>query len=183
MSKSNESPSYDGRKTPVSNPYHRPNVIMSDSESKINPYSKDDPYNNNPHEVFVPVANITPVINRYQPNATIIRMPPCKTRPPSPHPPRTTPPPPKEEDQTRAQLAKLIKSGKATNPNIDKEREIEIRHAAACSDSHVRRGYNLHKRMIATLLNDNNLKFLCQIGMKKKTHQVMPEHVLEVFLM
>eukprot|EP00957_Ditylum_brightwellii_P104779 7986350-Ditylum_brightwellii.AAC.1 len=117
MSKPTESTSHDGRNTPVSNPYLHLNVIMLDS--KINPYSKDNPYNNKPHKVFVPVANITPVMNRYQPNATIISMPPCKKCLPPPHPPHTTSPPPKEEEQKRTHLADLIKSGKATNPQLD----------------------------------------------------------------
>eukprot|EP00957_Ditylum_brightwellii_P120325 9181165-Ditylum_brightwellii.AAC.1 len=51
MSKTNKSPSYDGQKMCVTNPYPRPNVINPDP--KNNPYSNNDHYTMTPQEGLV----------------------------------------------------------------------------------------------------------------------------------
>ena len=134
-------------------------------------------------EIFVPVSNLLTIQNPYLPNGAHInnskRM--LKENGASSNIKQPLTPFSDKEEQARMRLAGMIKSGLATNPMINKKCKKQIRETTTCSPEHITKGYNLHKRMIKTLLNNPNLKYLCGKSKGGKMHQSNTKHVLEKF--
>ena len=176
-----------GRKTSETTDGNPPPNIISPinvlNRHMVNPYSQGNKYNNNPFETFVPASNLPIIRNPYLPNVTRINIQKRKLNDDGGRLNLKQPPTPfiDKEEQARIRLAGMIKSGVAKNPMINDIREQQIRETTTCSQDHIKKGYNLHKRMIKTLLDDPNLKYLCGKSKGGKTHQANTQHVLEKF--
>ena len=173
------------------NPYVR-NKKQPSSTSTSDDHTVVTPLpNNNDDELHLPTSDVigAQIMRRretrhFRPpfSETPTETPPFVRNPYS-TPPTVEYPPPRSSpiQSATANLANLIKTGRAINRNITAEREHELQHATNCSKQYNSKGYNLHKRFVKTLSEDENLKYLTIPASAKKQHPANNNHTLEKF--